>query len=591
MAHPDSSDVPTFDRRFLRSGAPFMRIGDGELGGKGRRLLEILPDLKGLRDGVSGLRVDVPQTLVLTTEPFDRFIRHNGLAGIGTTGLPDDRIVRAFLDGDLPTEVLGDLRALMEEVKAPLAVRSSSLLEDSRERPFAGVYGTKMIPNNQPDADTRFRALVEAIKFVFASTYFRQARAYRAAADCPEDTEKMAVLIQEVVGRRHDERFYPDISGVGRTFNYYPFGGARPEDGQVTLALGLGKTIVDGERAWSYSPARPHSPPPFASVEERLQNTQLTFWAINMGRAPEYDPTAETEYLAQCGLQLADYDGTLPSIASTYDASSDRLVAGTGPRGARVVDFAPILVLERFPINHAIRAVMTRCESRLGPVEIEFAVTLPKEGQESDVRLTLLQVRPMLVSDAPVELSDADLEREPALAIAQHAMGHGMRSDIRDVVYVKPDAFASTRTHAMAGELEEMNRTLTREGRRYLLIGFGRWGTSDPSLGIPVQWEQISGAAVVVEASLPGFVIEPSQGSHFFHNLSSFEVLYLLVRHDQRRSIDWTALNAHAAVNETETLRHVRLAEPLDVRVDGRSGRGGIWWHVTDGRHGREGEA
>jgi len=577
-------DVPLFDRGFFRSPEPITRIGEGELGGKARGLVLIRDLLASELDAsrFPALEVYVPKMVVITTDVFDALLDRNDLRNLALSDLPDDNLTQAFLDAEFPTEILGDLRALVEEVHTPLAVRSSSLLEDALFRPFAGVYETKMVPNNQPDADTRFRRLIEAIKFVYASTYFRTAKSYIRATDRTSADEKMAVIIQEVVGTRFDERFYPHVSGVGRSYNFFPPQDSDPKDGVVNLALGLGKTIVDGGTSWIYSPTRPKAPPPFGSTREILRLTQLDFWAVNMGKPPAYDPTAETEYLVKADLAAADYDNTLAGVASTYDAGRDRLVPGTGAEGPRAVNFAPLLTQADVPLNDVIRELLSLGERALGEaVEIEFAMTLPKRGT-AGARFGFLQLRPMLVSGEEVELRDDELERPDLLLASDRVMGNGLLETIHDVVYVKPDTFESRFTRKIAAELELLNRPLLAEDRPYLLVGFGRWGSSDPWLGIPVNWGQIAGARVIVESTLSGMDVEPSQGAHFFHNIISFQVCYLCVRHEAgatgvQRGIDWDWLDRQPAVAESDLVRHIRLDTPLRVKVDGRTGRGAVW--------------
>jgi hypothetical protein len=473
--------------------------------------------------------------------------------------------------------LLGDLRGLVEGVRTPLAIRSSSLLEDALQHPFAGVYATKMIPNNLPSADDRFRQMVEAIKFVYASTFFRASRDYIRATARSATDEKMAVVIQEVVGDRHGDRYYPDISGVARSYNFYPTGRARPEEGVVNLALGLGKTIVDGGINWAYSPAHPKAPPPFGSTRELLSHTQTRFWAVNMGRPPEYDPTAETEYLVLSDLTAADYDGTLGRIASTYDPRSDRLVPGTGPDGPRVLNFAPLLVLGDLPFNDLLRRLLAICEDALdAEVEIEFAAVLPRASGEK-VRFGFLQVRPMAVSVEPVEIGEHEWNDAGLVVASSRTMGNGTLDSIRDIVYVKPEPFEARHTRSVADEVARLNDALVDAGRPYLLIGFGRWGSSDPWLGIPVDWGQICGAKAIIEATRPEMDVEASQGSHFFHNITSFQVRYLTVHHEDRPGIDWTWLAEQPVEQELEFTRHVKTSQPLTLKVDGRTGRGGVW--------------
>ncbi|MFH1501836.1 MAG: PEP/pyruvate-binding domain-containing protein [Candidatus Eisenbacteria bacterium] len=573
-----ASQLPRFDRSFLESRNTFTRIGEGEIGGKaaGLKLVrdEVLSQLTPTE--FPDIEVAVPRLTVLTTELFDDFMERNGLHQMALDGESDERIALGFQHGELPPEFVGDLRALIAGVHSPLAVRSSSVLEDALEHPFAGVYGTKMIPNNQPGTDARFHRLVEAVKYVYASTFFAGPRDYVGSVGRSLRDERMAVIIQEIVGVRMNERFYPTISGVARSYSYYPTGRARPEDGVVNLALGLGKQIVDGGISWTYCPKYPSAPPPYADVGDIMKNTQTKFWAVNMGAPPPPDPIRETEYLVQADLGAAEYDSSLDRVASTYDVRSERLRPGMHGPGARVLNFAPILTMDALPLNDLVRRLLELSESALGKdVEIEFAVALDPLGREKP-RFGFLQARPMMVARDTVAVTEEDLASPDALVASEHSMGNGVRGDILDVVYVKPDCFEARHTPAIAAELAAINRQLVQEGRPYLLVGFGRWGSSDPWLGVPVAWGQISGAVVIVEATLPQMTPDLSQGSHFFHNLISFKVFYMSVRHTSTRSIRWDRLDALEAVNQTEHVRHVRLEEPLTVRVDGRSGRGVI---------------
>jgi pyruvate phosphate dikinase-like enzyme len=570
--------IPRFGRDFLGSGERFSRIGQGALGGKAEGLIFIEEFLaSGLEPSAyPGMEVGIPRLAVVATDLFDTFMERNRLWEPALSGESDRQIAHSFQRAELPVELVGDLRALVEQIREPLAVRSSSLLEDALYQPFAGVYATKMIPNNPLDADTRFRKLVEAVKLVCASTFFARAKDYiRATGRSPRE-EKMAVIIQEVVGSRRRDVFYPDVSGVARSFNFYPAGQALPEEGVVSLALGLGKTIVDGGITWTYSPARPQAPPPYNSVRDLLEQSQTEFWAVNMGPPPPYDPLAETEYLVKSSLARAEEDGSLGRIASTYLAESDRLVVGTGPRGPRVLNFAPLLTLDEWAFNRLVRELLRLAEEALGEkVEIEFAMRFPSHRGEP-IRLGFLQVRPMAVSNQSVTIEPGETAGEDLLALSRKAMGNGRDDSIRDIVYVIPERFDPLQSRAVASELEAVNRDLLDEGRPYLLIGFGRWGSQDPSLGIPVEWGQIAGARAIVESTLPSINVEPSQGSHFFHNLSSFRVAYFTVGHEEAPGIDWAWLAGLASRRESRFVRHVRLEAPLQVAVDGRSRLGVI---------------
>jgi len=582
--YSDHRPIARFDRDFLGSGERFSRIGGGALGGKAEGLIFIERFLAAASwpEGSPPIEVGIPRMAVIATDLFDAFLDRNDLRDAGRDGESDRAVAHRFQRADLPVELVGDLRALVEQIHQPLAIRSSSLLEDALYQPFAGVYATKMIPNNQHDADTRFRKLVEAVKFVYASTVFERARDYIRATGRDPGDEKMAVIAQEVVGRRHRDRHYPDLSGVARSFNFYPTGNARPEDGVVNLALGLGKTIVDGGVSWPYSPAWPQAPPPYNSMTDLLDRTQLEFWAVNMGPPPPYDPVNETEYLLRCGLEAAEEDGTLGPVASTYLAASDRLVPGTGPDGPRVLNFAPLLARGASPFNDVVRALLATAETALGEkVEIEFAMN-HADRAGGPVRLGFLQCRPMALSDQEVSIAPEEMEGRGVLAASRRVMGNGSHDSIRDIVYVRPQSFDPMRTRAIAAEIAVVNRALLEAGRPYLLIGFGRWGSGETTLGIPVEWGQISGARAVVEASLPAMDIEPSQGSHFFHNISSFRVAYFTIGHDETPGVDWAWLESRPAAGEGPFIRHVMLDAPLLVKVDGRR-RVGVIRHAPAG--------
>lgn len=570
-----SACIARFDRDFWRADTPFSFTGEGELGGKAHGLAGIAETIASRLRGdlFPGITVAIPNLTVITSSHFDSFMRSNDLWETATSGLPDDRIAHAFQRAELPFDLVGDLRAIVTQVTTPLAVRSSSLLEDALARPFAGVYATKMTPNNQLDADARFRRLVEAVKLVWASTFFHEARSYRSSVGIADDAEKMAVIVQQVVGARHGERFYPNVSGVARSYNYYPSGHALPEDGVAELALGLGKTIVDGGNEWSYSPAYPKAPRPFKDLGEMLKNTQTSFWAVNMGNAP-YDPGRETEHMVQCELADAESDDTLRFVACTFDVNANRLVPGVWTKGPRVVNFAPLLQHRQAPVNELVQELLASCAAATGsPVEIELALTFTAE-KTLPAACGFLQVRPLAIADERVAVEDAEMSGPGTLLASEFVLGNGVRDDLVDVVYVRRGAFSAAHTLTIARELAEVNDRLVKQGRTYLLIGFGRWGTTDPSGGIPVNWGQISGARAIVEAVVPQMRTELSQGSHFFHNLTSFGVLYLSVDESVRPAIDWGWLDSRPALAETDFVRHLQLPAPLLVKVDGRSRRG-----------------
>jgi hypothetical protein len=565
--------LPPFSRAFPDPAQRLSRIGGGAAGGKAQGLILAEQGVASEQAALGGgaLEVDVPALVVLGTEVYDAFLERNGLRGLLGEDPTDERVRDLYQRAAVPAEVAGDLRALATQASFPLAVRSSSGLEDALGRPFAGVYGTKMIPGSQPLAESRFKSLLEAVKFVYASASLRAARDYMRAVGVRSEDEKMAVVIQEVVGCRHGDRFYPDVSGVARSYDFYPQGRARPQDGVGLLAAGLGKTIVDGGVCWSFSPAWPRVAPPFASAGDRLRGTQTELWAVNVGPPPAWDPMAETEYLVRAGLAEAEADGTLRWSASTYDAQADRVTPGLGRSGPRVLDFAPLLSYEELPLATLLRDLLRHCEAAVGaPVEIEFALACAP-GRRA--RFGLLQVRPLLLATDEVGVDEQELGAPGVVVASRTALGNGVAT-VSDVVYVEPSDYEARHNPAIALELEALNRRLLAAGRQYLLIGFGRWGSSDPWLGVPVRWDQISGARAIVEAGLPQFSVEPSQGSHFFHNLSSAGVLYLTVPSGAEPGVDWSWLAAQEAMAGGAHVRHVRCRSPLAVRVDGRTGRG-----------------
>ncbi len=578
---PDAPPLPRFSRDFKAGGSALSRIGSGAIGGKASGLVQIQNDMISRleSDTVSGIEVTVPAAVILTTEVFERFVERNDLMALVSRDVSDDRIARAFQQASFPAEYVGDLRSLIANVRTPLAVRSSSLLEDALDHPFAGVYGTKMIPNNRFEEEARFAQLVEAIKFVFATTYFAASQDYLHSIGGSLGDEKMAVIIQEVIGRRIGDRFYPLVSAVGRSHNFYPTGVARPSDGVVTLALGLGKTIVDGGFSWSYSPAYPKAPPPFNDVGDLLKYTQTSFWAVHMGDPPPYDPIRETEHLVRAGLAEAEADGALKYLVSTYDQGSDRLNPGLDRRGPRALTFAPLVGSRLMPFNDIFRRLLEVAGQALGgPVEIELAVDLDP-ANALPARVGFLQVRPMMIGGGGIEVSDDEMLGDSVLVASDTVLGHGQRDDITDIVFVNPQSFEPAATQSIARELESVNRELVASRRHSLLMGIGRWGTSDASLGIPVVWGQISSARVIVEATLPDVQPDLSQGSHFFHNVLSFRVLYFSVEHFSPHRIDWDWLATRPVVRTTPHVTHVRLTVPLDVRVDGSTGRGVILHH------------
>lgn len=569
----DGSKGPAATTGIVDFGTAICSADQGTFGGKAHGLAAIHRTLQEQfpRDKYPDIEVMIPDLSVICTDVFDRFLEQNDLHSLVEREQPDSRIGLAFQSADLPFNALGPLRELVQETRTPLAVRSSSLLEDQQNEPFAGVYSTKIIPNHKFDPQLRFRRLTEAIKLVYASTFYRSAREYRQVTGHRAEDEKMAVIIQRLHGRRHGDLFYPEISGVARSYNYYPLERAQHEDGVVHLALGLGKTIVDGGISWSFSPTRPHVKPPYRTVDELLKQTQTKFWAVNMGEPPAYDPLQETEYMVLEDLTTADQHGTLKYLASTYDPYAQRLQIGTASPGARVLTFSRILELGEIPLNEIIQDLMSICEDALqAPVEIEFALTLNPH------RLAFLQVRPMRIMKDGIEVGKNELTGDQVLLASDDVLGNGELQTIRDIVYVRPENFRSKDTQTIGRQLAELNHKLVDQDRPYLLIVMGRLGTTDPWLGIPIRWADVSGARAVVETTQEDFNVVLSQGSHYFHNLTSLGVFYFSIPFTSEHGIDWDWLTAQEGVHETDHIRQVRLPKPLGIRVDGRKGIGVI---------------
>lgn len=581
-------DFREFKRDNIQPMKGFSFIGTGELGGKAKGLFlmkEMLEEAFPSGE-FEDIKVDIPQMVVIRSDIFDKFMEANNLLETALGSEDDPYIALEFQKASLPVEIVGDLMNLVTSIRKPLAVRSSALLEDSLHEPFAGVYESKMVPNRSTDVNIRFNQLTEAIKFVYSTLYFRKAKQYFKAIRKDIRTEKMSVIIQEVVGDRYGDYFYPTIAGVIRSLNFYPTGNARPENGIVQLALGLGKTIVDGGKAWCYSPRFPASPPPYNNIGDMLQNTQNDFWAINMGTITEFDPTTETEYLTQLELGEAEKAGNLKELVSTVSID-DVLVPGLSIEGPRLLDFAPILQYDRLPLNNLIRKILLKAEEKTEEkVEIEFAMRLPNESnpvsyleseqQDERAHFGFLQVRPLAVSSNIIDIDEKAFDKKDLLVQPDRALGNGETDRIKDIVLVKPEVFNVAESRTIAGEIDELNEMLLDKDRPYLLIGFGRWGTADPWLGIPVVWSQISGAKVIVETTLPQLNADFSQGSHFFHNVFSSGVYYFSVHDNQEKKIDWNWLRKQKTVRDLKYVRHVELAQPLTVKVDGRAGKGVI---------------
>lgn len=578
MTRTVDTKVPRFDRSTFGSDQHFARIGTGSVGGKAVGLQQIREQILPRFDAslFEGVTVVVPPAVVIATDVFSEFVERNRLRDKVLDGVPDSQIALEFRRGELTEEVRSELRALLEVMKAPLAVRPSSFLEDTQDRLFAGIYTSKLIPNSEDNDDARYRRLSSAVKLAWASTFFENALVSRRACGLADDAEKMAVIIQEITGARYDGRFYPTLSGLARSYNHYPTPGNKREDGVVSVALGLGKTITDGDHVWSYGPHRATAPPPFKSTGDLLKFTQNSFWAVNVGDPPPPNPTRETSCLVRCGLTDAEMDGTLKFLASTWDPASDQLRTGITGNGPRALTFAPLLESRAIPFTPVLeRLLELSCNVLNGEAEIEFAVNLDIDDA-LPMEIGFVQVRPMLTPGERVPVEDGDLDGADVLVASDNCLGQGSRGDLTDVVYLRPQYFDRGATRMMASELDAVNRGLVEEGRHGVFIGLGRWGTTDDRFGVPVKWAQISAARVIVEATMPDAPANLSHGTHFFHRLLSNRVLYMSVESDGRGRIDWDWLDTLDAIWESRHVRHVRLENPLDVRIDCANRRGMI---------------
>jgi CheY-like chemotaxis protein len=569
--------VADFDRTSFDGTQAFVRIGGGSLGGKARGLAfvnRLLGD-RPVSPRFPGVRVAVPPWVVLGTDVFDRFLEENDLRAFALDSADEAETLRRFLWADFPALYLEDLRVFVEKVRYPLAVRSSSLLEDSKYQPFAGVYETYMVPNNNPDPKVRLARLVDAIKRVYASTFSRRAKAYLGGTPYRLEEEKMGVILQRMVGAAHRTRFYPDFAGVARSHNFYPTAPMRSEDGIAAVALGLGKTVCDGDACVRFSPRYPHHLLQFSSVEETLRSAQQEFWALEL-EGTRVDPaSSESAELRRWPLAVAEEDGTLGAVGSTYVVANDAVYDGISRPGTRVVSFAPVLKHGMFPLAEILQDLLALgVEGTRSPVELEFAVALaPPEGGRPE--FGFLQLRPLAFSRELEEIELGEADDSELVCRSSSVLGHGNVADLRDVVMVDYHRFERAQSREVAREVARFNAELQARGVPYLLIGVGRWGSSDPHLGIPVTWDQIAGVRVIVEAGFRDFRVTPSQGTHFFQNLTSCNVGYFTVNPEAGEGmVDWEWLASQPAAAERGFVRHLRLDAPLVVKMDGRRNEG-----------------
>lgn len=563
--------VARFDPETYNDTIWFSRFGDGSLGGKARGLafLNHILYKNKLFNKWENARVMVPRTLVITTEYFDRFILENGLRYVINSDISDAEILSEFVSSNLPADLIEALRAFIRVVRKPLAVRSSSKLEDSYYQPFAGIYSTYMIPAVENE-DQQLRLLSKAIKSVYASVYFAASKGYITATANVISEEKMAIILQEICGEEDGGYFFPAISGVARSVNYYPIGYEKAEEGIAKIAFGLGKAVVDGEQVLRFSPAYPNHVLQTSTPKLALKETQEVMYALNL--QPEKFKTSVDDAVNLERIPISDCGRfkSLAKVVSTYDYENDCIVDSPMPRGPKIVTFAHVLRYGTFPLAPIIKELMDICTAQMNcSIEIEFAADL------STGTFNALQVRPISSDIMRADVDWKSIDCSGAMVYSGSALGTGWIPDLCDVIYLKADAFDKMKTEEMAAQLRELNAQMRAQGRQYILLGYGRWGSSIPTLGVPVTWSDISETKVLIECALPDFRVEPSQGTHFFQNLTSFNAGYVNVDPYSRPEdvLDLGALDAMPAVYETAFLRHVRLAKPLSVCIDGRSGK------------------
>ena len=577
--------VAVFKRDRFDAYSHFARIGDGSLGGKGRGLafLDNIIKTHPEFNEFEGVKVSIPKTVVLCTDVFDQFMDNNNLYQLALSDAPDEEILQAFIKAQLPDQFIDDFKTFFEAIRHPIAIRSSSLLEDSHYQPFAGIYSTYMIPYLD-DKDEMLRMLAAAIKSVYASVYFKDSKAYMTATRNVIDQEKMAVILQEVVGKQYGDHFYPNFSGVLRSINYYPLGYEKSEEGIASLALGLGKYIVDGGQTLRVSPYHPTQVLQTSDMEIALRQTQTQFYALDMKRVGVDFKVDDGFNILKLKVKDAENDGALNFIASTYDANDRVIRDGLYDGGRKIVSFNGVLRHGVFPLPELLKLSMHHgADSMRRPVEIEFACTL---NDDRTGEFYLLQIRPIVDSKQVLDQDIMTIPDDKCLLRSHNSLGHGVSDDIVDVVYVKTDEnFTASDNPVVAMEVERINKKFLADGKNYVLVGPGRWGSSDSWLGVPVKWPHISAAKLIVETTLKNYSVDPSQGTHFFQNLTSFGVGYFTI--DENKGMGFfrkEILDAMPAVEETPHVRHVLFSKPLHIMMDGMKQEGLVICDTEDAK-------
>ena len=569
----NQGNVTIYERTDNEFHIKLSHIGTGSFGGKARGVAFLAKILsKYITDDMfPGLRITFPRSIVLATDVFDSFIEHNNLSKSDLFHLSDERIASKFMAASLPATIIGDLRSFIRKTRRPLIVRSSSLLEDSLLQPFAGIYASLLLPNESWETELRFQEVCNSIKYVYASTYFEKARTYIKSTPKDVSDEKMAVLLQEVVGSKHDNYFYPTISGVAKSYNYYPSGPCKPEEGIVYLALGLGKSIVDGGSSYCFCPEKPKAPLS-GTPKDFIKYSQKNYYALKLKSIYNIVNKNEETTLEKLDIDIAKKHGVLDKIASTYLVREDRLNPGLFEGGAIIIDFSPIINYDEIPLAKALKLLLRVGQITLGyPVEVEFAVNFNK-NESQPAELTILQIRSMIPPDKYHDVNIENIDVNKVLFYSENALGNGIISGVKDIIYIKSESFQMSNSTRAVSQIRKMNNKLMDAGKPYMLIGPGRWGSADPWLGIPIIWSDIAGVKVIVETPYKERPIDPSQGSHFFHDMMSSQVGYLITKQD-KGNVNWNWLESLKLLEETEDVKHVVTPYELEVSIDGKRGK------------------
>lgn len=570
--------IVQFDREKFDEYAICSRIGTGSLGGKGRGLafIDNILNKQKIIYKYQNIAISIPQTVVLSTSVFDDFMERNNLYNFALSDHQDSEILHKFLKGSFPDEVVEDLKKVLCVFHLPVVIRSSSLLEDSQFHPFAGIYSTRIIPNSAHDFSKRLSDLLNAIKGVFASTFYKTSKEYMTATGNLVSEEKMAVIIQQLTGKAYGDRFYPTFSGVAKSINFYPINEEKVQDGTVSIAVGLGKKVVDNEDCLKFCPKYPKNIIQLSSVDYALKQTQKEFYALNYAPDSYIADQDESANILSLNIYEAAKDKSITSVASTYDHQNHIIKDNFYYQGPKIITFSHLLNREVFPLTKILNELLTIARKSINQeVEIEFSVNLDEFNKEHI--FNVLQLRPVVVGSEQNEVKISDIPAEKILISSSKAMGNGVITGIKDLIYIKPDSFETTKTKEISDNIEKLNKKLVLKNQNYILVGPGRWGTSDPFLGIPVKWPQISGARVIIEATKENFMVEPSQGSHFFQNLTAFSVAYFTVNAFKgEEKYDLSFLKKQKAVYEDQYIRHLRFKNDLVIKSDGRSSKGVI---------------